>query len=1351
VARWARRVLPTSDLQPRVRLDDNRLPSPDLPLTALDATPDAHRPPWRRRRTRLLTLAVFLGVLLYVARDALVLAPALRWWAATVARDSGLALRFDELRSTGFHRVQFTGLTVDDEGQHPPRLAGELDRLVLDVDPWGLLRGDLGALRRIELEGGRIQADVPRLAALVAPSESGEEPRRAGGRWLDTLPEIQVSALDLDLPTTDGWRARLDGVEVRTEHGAMSLALELAAARVRVQDRRGERWHEQQVSLSGVLEPRRAALNQLGLGGALRAVDLQFELPEDPDRAPSLRGTWPLADGALDFEGRLDPARPSLRVTLRTADLAAAVARELPLIESWFGLDAEWGEPLRGLEGQLTAAVETTAGDALAFDFAGRGLRWNPESALRFEAQGRGSLRAGTLEIAQLTLGEGPNSVTVTDGELPWPLPPWEHLLSRAEGRLAAHLEPGGALWEHLDLPSPLAGAPFELDLQGAVDSESSRLRFADSRLQLPGAVLELHSISLGFPADDPRPHYAVEGTLQVEAAATLLASLPPGPGDRPWLSAGRGPVQLTLAGVGGDFDLWSELDLASVELLGQGLDHLRLDAHLSRSEAGDLHLELLEAAALRGSDELRGSATLHADRGEWAAAQWQSIDALGHWEDLRQAWPAGPAVGLDLSLVGAGPLESPRLWAGLRWRSLDSTSAGAGGAVLVLDGGRVTAEQIDLELGPADLAARGSWAWPPEPEEGLALQLDSLRLVHPATELALEAPVTVRLAEDGWPTATRLALRGSGGALDLVAEEPRSLRLTVTELDWTQWLPAPAPQGLPAAPWSGALTLNADAGRLSLAGSLESGPSQWSAAQLLPGAQVSSEGSRIEVDLTWAGTRRAPLLGRVAVDLRDLRTRGWWPADGELGGGSAALALTFAEQRTALEGVALELPERLSAVGSGWIDAPFLPAEPQALAAADLHWAGPVTIHSLAPVAALLPGLRLLEGRLAAPEFRMGGTLAEWTVEGHGQLEGASVRFTGWDETLRQLSGPFRLRGTGVELGPWTGEIGAAPVQLQGQVDWAGAGGVDLRLGGQNALVYREAELTLRGNLDLRLSGDFARLRLGGGVEFTNSRYTRNLQYLALTPGARRPAAETAGAPLFRLRESPWSELEFDVRITSAPGDPFTVSTNVVRGTLRPELVLSGTGEQPELVGTVFVDPTYVDLPATRLRFPRGTIRFTREAPGRPELELRGETRMRGYDVSVAVTGPLDDPDVLVTTVPPLSNSDAVVLLATGQLPEVALTRSGGVQTAQMLAVYLAKDLGGQLFGGAGEDEDSLLDRFEASVGRDVSSGGKETVEVSFRLLEGLWVRDDRLFLTVERDVYEDVNGGLRLLFRFD
>jgi translocation and assembly module TamB len=144
----------------------------------------------------------------------------------------------------------------------------------------------------------------------------------------------------------------------------------------------------------------------------------------------------------------------------------------------------------------------------------------------------------------------------------------------------------------------------------------------------------------------------------------------------------------------------------------------------------------------------------------------------------------------------------------------------------------------------------------------------------------------------------------------------------------------------------------------------------------------------------------------------------------------------------------------------------------------------------------------------------------------------------------------------------------------------------------------------------------------------------------------------------------------------------------------------------------------------------------------------------MAGYDVSVNVDGSYDRPDVTLTSTPPLPNEDLLVLLLTGQPPAGAWTREASAAAAQSYAYYLGQDVITDWFAGLGgdrEDAESFFDRVEWQTGSDISRTGRETGEISLRLSEDRPGPGRTVYLRGERDVYDFVNYGVRILFRIE
>jgi translocation and assembly module TamB len=222
-----------------------------------------------------------------------------------------------------------------------------------------------------------------------------------------------------------------------------------------------------------------------------------------------------------------------------------------------------------------------------------------------------------------------------------------------------------------------------------------------------------------------------------------------------------------------------------------------------------------------------------------------------------------------------------------------------------------------------------------------------------------------------------------------------------------------------------------------------------------------------------------------------------------------------------------------------------------------------------------------------------------------------------------------------------------------------------------------------------------------------------------------------------------------FDVQLTSK--NPFAIRNNLARGALRPELKLTGTGKIPVLAGEIYLDPTRVSLPAGRLLFESGVIRFDPNRPDRPTLDLIGTSKMLGYDITMLVEGPFDEPVVTLSSVPPLSNDELLLLLIAGQQPNTENDVQAAQRQSMNVAVFLGKDLIARWFGSeSAEASESIMERFDVSIGRAVTRSGEETIEAQFRIADGV-IRDrDKLYLTGEKDVFDFYNAGIKIVFRF-
>ncbi|QDU67636.1 translocation/assembly module TamB domain-containing protein [Engelhardtia mirabilis] len=1310
--------------------------------------PAPRRPFWRRRLVRLALLAGLLGGVLYVARDRLVWTPLARMGASWVASETGLELSFERLSARGVSRVELEGIELHDRTHSPPRVEGRLGRVELSLQPWALLRGDLKGLVEAVAEDGSVDINLPAFgggdgeAAPLRPSD---------------LPPVTLRQIDLTLTLEGDRRVEVDQLYARVGEQGVARHIELGAASLRVTAARAPLWSGADLALQAHWEPEELAVSSLAVAGLERELDLRLGF--DAAGAPSrLLLQLPMQGGSLLARTALvDGAPAPIGCELSISSLRDLLEAELPWARALADLELALPAPLTGLDGALSfdGRVDPRSGDVDG-KLTLAGLTHDAWPAL--ELEGNSDLAFADyrlrLEGARLVPAEG-TGIDIARLELDLAHASPLAILTSADGSARLSVQSDSELWS---LPQ-LASVPHTaIEASAHTDMGRAGFSFEQLSLTITGAAFRLDSgeLELVQAADGAAAwRHAFDGHLQIDDLAALVSQW----GVEPPLG-GSGSGRLSSAGIGLDLDAlldgsFDELDLSRWLPDAQQSPRAEFALRLRPTDGPGLSLDVLQAELTTDEDlaSFAGSVTIPFD--DPLSAQIDAMDGWARAAHLAHWSPNLPDFAAEVSVGGSGPLSAPKLRLGLGWRDPLRPESLSGDAIADWTGSELLIEQAGVRVEGARVEAAGSLT--PTAGGGFDAQVVTLRFSTDVGAMALTAPAALRLTAGGELELEPFALSGSAGELTVERSDVGDWLATLEGVPVgdlaTPWLP----HGLQLGILDGSIELRGDSDHRTLAGDLTLGAPRWRGN--LPDRGGVPEAAELAATLVEARfaleveAGQGPS-GTVELALDGLGSAGIWPGVTSVGtGGSAHLALALSEGGDLRTDLTIALDDRadLTITGgatliedsSGWPD-------PTQIGATELDLTGHGRLATLGALSGRIPGLRVVEGAFDFADLTVAGTLAAPEVEFHGELIDGQLRFDNGLPPIRGLAGPVALEAGRVQLTDLSGEAGAAPLHLSGSVTLAADPVLDLTLAGENLLLLRQPDLTVRADVDLELTGPLSGALLSGSTLLRNSRYTRDVDFFGIRGGASRPSVGGRGFELFRLRQPPLSNLRFDVAVSGAPGEPFVVQTNVVRGTLRPDLRLQGRGEAPQLVGNVYVDPTRVTLPSTKLRTTGGTIRFDPANPFVPQIDLRGQTRMRGYDLSVAVTGDYDSPEIVVSTVPPMSDRDALLLLATGQLPEAALTASGGVQTAQMLAVFLAQDIGSQFFGASSEGDDGLMDRFEAYVGRDVSKNGLETVEMRFRLLEDWLVEGDSVYLAGERDAYEDVNGGVRLVFRF-
>lgn len=395
--------------------------------------------------------------------------------------------------------------------------------------------------------------------------------------------------------------------------------------------------------------------------------------------------------------------------------------------------------------------------------------------------------------------------------------------------------------------------------------------------------------------------------------------------------------------------------------------------------------------------------------------------------------------------------------------------------------------------------------------------------------------------------------------------------------------------------------------------------------------------------------------------------------------------------------------------------------------------------------------GLRGLGGSVSG-ELAADGPAADPVFSGAIRVASGAFRFQDLPP-VDKLAARATVARRKVTLEEFGGNLGGAPFTLAGSVDFSRRDDpvFDLGLKGKNALLYRDEGLRVRADSDLTLRGPLNALVLTGELALTNSLYEKNFSIASLLPGGGQKSAKRTSPGLTGIffPDPPLRDMRFDVRLTAH--EPLQVRSNVARGAVRPDLRLTGTGLQPILRGPILVDTARVLLPSGTLVLERGTVLFREGDPDRPTLDFGGRMQAGGYEVTVQISGRLDNPEVILSSTPALPREELLLFVLTGAPPGSASADNGSVAVmASPLAVYLGRSVLTQLLGGRTQAGETALQDLEVQIGREMTQSGGVTVDARLLLKKNLAGRDSTLYLTSEKDIYDQFNAGLKVIFRF-
>ncbi len=300
--------------------------------------------------------------------------------------------------------------------------------------------------------------------------------------------------------------------------------------------------------------------------------------------------------------------------------------------------------------------------------------------------------------------------------------------------------------------------------------------------------------------------------------------------------------------------------------------------------------------------------------------------------------------------------------------------------------------------------------------------------------------------------------------------------------------------------------------------------------------------------------------------------------------------------------------------------------------------------------------------------EATIRGALDSPQVNGRLELQNAAFNYSDLPNGITNANGVIVFTGDRATIQTLSAETGGGKVRFFGFGGYT-AGDFVFRLHANADMVRVRypAGVSTVANASLTLSGTADRSMLDGTITVLRSSFNVESDFTSLLAKSAEPVRVPAARAGFL------GGLNFDIQIDTSPD--IELESALTQG-LQAEanLRLRGTAASPALLGRITITQGQLVFFGTKYVINQGSIEFFNPVKIEPVLNIDLETKARGIDITLTVSGPLNKLNLTPRSDPPLQFSEIVSLLATGRAPttdarQLALQSSTAMQPFQQSA----------------------------------------------------------------------------------
>jgi len=304
-----------------------------------------------------------------------------------------------------------------------------------------------------------------------------------------------------------------------------------------------------------------------------------------------------------------------------------------------------------------------------------------------------------------------------------------------------------------------------------------------------------------------------------------------------------------------------------------------------------------------------------------------------------------------------------------------------------------------------------------------------------------------------------------------------------------------------------------------------------------------------------------------------------------------------------------------------------------------------------------IFPFLKAVDGTADA-KLTIGDTFAEPSINGVLDLNIKELNLDNeYFSSLQDSTISIEFNGKEIIIPKSTVNSSGGNFQVSGKVglDDINNPNLDLNLAVFQALVHRDDQVTMRADGNISLKGALRAATLSGDVGIVESVFYKDIEIIPsgiprqTVPKPELPSTTSSSILSSGRLPVPETLRDWKLDLHLKLKDPLLIRGNIADGNITGAVKISGTLERPKTDGTLYIRDLLAELPFSELFIKKGRIYTSNDSGLNPQLDIRGRSKIGQYEVSLFVYGSSDNPQIAVSSNPPLPENEIYTLLATG------------------------------------------------------------------------------------------------------